>query len=97
MDDRVQDQILKCATLPSCPQRNRVVHRQQDPSTAKDGLSWVCTIFTVLSNLPSPSRAKALAHHDAARSRQGVQGEQAQTWGAVQHNEVVVVANLFKG
>ncbi len=36
-------------------------------------------------------------HHDAVRSREGVQGEQAQTRGAVQHNEVVVVANRFKG
>ena len=62
VDDRVQDQILEVrAHLFHNLVRQaqpRVVHRQQDPSTAKDGLSWVCTIFTVLSNLPSPSKAK---------------------------------------
>ena len=39
--------------------RNRVSYIvSKIPSTAKDGLSWVCTIFTVLSNLPNPSKAK---------------------------------------
>ena len=103
VNDRLQDQILEV-----CPHffhhligepQPRVVHREQDALHFEGRVELILHDFDGVEQLAQPLKRKIFAlhrHHDTVGRRQGVQGQQAKAWGAVQHDEVVVVTHALE-